>query len=91
MGLGRGGEIKQKIYPDPYGLNTWSPDSVQSMTLYLIDSKDFPEITGQQALPTPITIDTYRKLGYPWFGLSDGSWNDTKGSAVFGELKPVDE
>jgi len=91
MGLGRGGEIKQKIYPDPYGLGVWSPDSVQNVTLYLVDSKDFPEITGQQALPTPITVDTYRKLGYPWFGLSDGSWNDTKGSAVFGELKPVDE
>ncbi len=91
MGLGRGGEIKQKIYPDPYGFDSWNPDSVQSMTLYLVDSRDFPDITGQKALPTPITMETYRRLGYPWFGLSDGGWSDIKGSAVFGELKPVDE
>lgn len=91
MGLGRGGEIKQKIYPDPHGIDVWDPSSVQTTTIYLVDSRDFPKITGQQAPPTPITIETYRSLGYPWFGLADGSWNDTKGSAVFGELKPVDE
>ncbi len=91
MGLGRGGEIKQKIYPDPYGLEVWNPDSVQTATMYLVDSRDFPKITGQQAPSTPITIETYRRLGYTWFGLADGSWDDTKGSAVFGELKPVDE
>jgi len=27
MGLAAGGKIKQKIYPDPYGISTWDIES----------------------------------------------------------------
>ena len=27
MGLGAGGELRQKVYPDPYGVRTWDPDN----------------------------------------------------------------
>jgi len=91
MGLGRGGEIEQKIYPDPHGYDVWDAEPAGRATIYLVNSEDFEKITGQAPPQTPITIKTYQQCGMPWFLLPDGSWKDTAGSDVFGKLKPVVE
>ncbi len=89
MGLGRGGEINQKIYPDPYGLNVWNekPESVD--LFYMVAASDFKQVTGYEAPPTPVTYKKYQELGFPWFELHDEKLQDSKGSDVFGKLKPV--
>lgn len=102
MGLGRGGEISQKIYPDPYGpegrklwtekpTEVWeeSPSAVE--VFYMVSSEDFKQITGHEAPPTPVTHEKYQQLGLPWFDLHDKNYGDSKGSDVFGKLKPVGE
>jgi hypothetical protein len=89
MGLGRGGEIEQKIYPDPYGRNVWNeaPDAVE--IVYLVSSEDFRQITGREAPPTPVTYAKYQELGLPWFGLHDGKLGDTQGSTAFASMSSV--
>ncbi len=102
MGLGRGGEIEQKIYPDPYGpkkqklwtekpTDVWeeSPSAVE--VFYMVSSEDFKQITGHEAPPTPVTYEKYQQLGLPWYDLHDENCGDSKGSGVFGQLKPVGE
>lgn len=102
MGLGRGGEIEQKIYPDPYGpegSKQWqeSPAEVWNETpkavevFYMVSSEDFKQITGHEAPATPITYELYQQYGYPWFELHDQNYGDSKGSDVFGKLQPVGE
>jgi hypothetical protein len=89
MGLGKGGEISQKIYPDPYGIEVWnsSPESVSM--LYLVSSEDFRQITGQSAPSTPVTFEEYQRQGLPWFELGDKVYQDTPGSGIVDNLKPV--
>jgi len=89
MGLGRGGEIEQKIYPDPYGIEVWQDKPVAVEVVYLVSSNDFKQITGHDAPPTPVTYEEYQRQGLPWFGLHDKHWGDSSGSDVFGKLKPV--
>ncbi|MBI4144322.1 hypothetical protein HY486_03680 [Candidatus Woesearchaeota archaeon] len=89
MGLGRGGEITQSIYPDPYGVEVWCDSAKEGVTLHLVSSEQFLQITGEQPPESPITIETYQSLGLPWFGLFDEHKGDVKGSAKFGKLKPV--
>ena len=36
MGLGRGGEINQKIYPDPHSINVWKPTPTAVEIVYLV-------------------------------------------------------
>jgi hypothetical protein len=102
MGLGRGGEIEQKIYPDSYGpegSKLWkdSPTEIWNETpkvvevFYMVSSEDFKQITGHEAPPTPVTYEEYQKKGYSWFNLHDEKYKDTKGSDVFGQLNPVGE
>lgn len=91
MGLGRGGEIEQKIYPDPYGVEVWDEKPAAVDVIYLISSNDFREVTGHPAPPTPVTYEKYQQLGLPWFELHDKKYADTPGSDVFSKLKPVGE
>jgi hypothetical protein len=91
MGLGRGGSIEQKIYPDPHGLEVWNPTPTAVDIVYLVSSEDFRQVTGHEAPPTPVTYAKYQQLGLPWFGLHDTKLEDAKGSDVFAKLKPVGE
>ena len=91
MGLGRGGEISQKIYPDPHGLKVWKEKPSVVDVVYMVSSEDFKQITGHEAPPTPVTYEAYQQHGLPWFELHDQNYKDSKGSDIFAKLKPVGE
>ncbi len=91
MGLGRGGEIEQKIYPDPHGIEVWKEKPTAVEMIYLVSSEDFKQVTGHEAPPTPVTYQKYQQNGLPWFELHDNKYKDTKGSDLFAKLKPVGE
>lgn len=91
MGLGKGGSIEQKIYPDPHGLEVWNPTPTVVEVVYLVSSEDFKQVTGHDTPPTPVTHEKYQQMGLPWFGLHDTKLGDTPGSSVFDKLKPVGE
>lgn len=94
MGLGVGGAIKQKIYPDPYLVGrsaetVWGKEPVEKAYIYIVHALDWESLTGQQPPASPITYQTYQMKGLPWFGLPDGSWGDVEGSETVSKLKPV--
>ncbi len=91
MGLGRGGEIQQKIYPDPHGLDVWREKPTAVEMVYLVSSEDFRQVTGHNSPPTPVTHEAYQKLGLPWFELHDAKLGDSTGADIFAKLKPVGE
>jgi hypothetical protein len=78
MGLGAGGIIQQKVYPDPYGVSTWNTADCTTIEIALLNSEAFREITGQQPPPSTISAADYTRLGFPWFQLYDESALDTQ-------------
>lgn len=94
MGLGAGGAIKQKIYPDPFlegrSVNeVWEEEPVEKAYVYIVHSADFKSITGQEPPASPISYETYQKQGLPWVLLPDGTWGDVEGGKAIDSLKPV--
>lgn len=85
MGLGKGGKIIQKIYADPYGLDTWKELPSQTRAVYIVHAALLAEITGQP-IQKPMTQEDY---GGPWFGLHDADKTDVPGSGKFTGLKSV--
>jgi hypothetical protein len=71
MGLGAGGQMKQKIYPDPYGIDVWDQDNYGRVAIHIVNSTDFLELTGRQPPPTPVNANSYTEYGLPWFDLYD--------------------
>ena len=90
MGLGRGGEIFQRIYPDPYGLEVWTKLLVKA-SIHIISALDYKAITGKEPHPKPEGLDEYQKDGKPWFGLHDEHLGDAAGSEKFGKMEEVKE
>lgn len=71
LGLAPGGQIRQCIYRDPYGIETWQAEPSASVTVHLLDSKAYEFVTGRPAPPPPIDEQTYRDRGLPWLDLDD--------------------
>ena len=89
MGLGKGGAIAQKVYPDPFtnGRNpqaVWESSPVATMAIYLVNAASFAEITGETVQPSPVTSDSY---GGPYFQVDDDNQPDAPGSSAFVGLK----
>lgn len=89
MGLGAGGMIRQKIYPDPYGLDTWDQENYGRACISIINSLQFESITGKQPPATPIDAKTYTQYGFPWFELYDEAKADLAPSERLGQVSPI--
>lgn len=91
MGLGTGGKITQKIYPDPHGIETWDEDYYGRVFVHIVNSVMWREITGEPPPETPVTAKSYTNAGYPWFKLYDEDKADVGGSPILANVKSVSE
>lgn len=89
MGLAEGGEMDQKIYPDPHGIETWDVQNAGRLFVHIVNSELYREITGEAPPPSPITAQTYAAKGYPWFQLWDAEMKDIAPSEKLAGLKTV--
>jgi hypothetical protein len=71
MGLAAGGQMKQKIYPDSHGLETWDLGAASRVFVHIVSSDQWREITGEEPPATPVSAATYAEHGLPWFELYD--------------------
>jgi hypothetical protein len=91
MGLAAGGRMRQKIYPDPYGLEAWDTGKTGRVFVHICNSQAFREITGLEPPPTPVGSRHYTELGLPWFDLADGEKEDVPTQDVLAGVKSVKE
>ena len=91
MGLGAGGRMEQKLYPDPFGVDAWDTDAFGRCFVHIVNSETWRDITGEPVPPSPVTADAYKAHGYPWFGLYDEHLEDLPASKTLGAVKSVDE
>jgi hypothetical protein len=71
LALGAGGQMRQKIYPDPHGRDAWNPADSARVTIRLVDSAGWEVLTGEAPPATPIDATAYTRAGLPWFDLYD--------------------
>ena len=91
MGLGAGGTMRQKIYPDPYGANVWDLENSGSVFVHLVNSDQYRNITGKEPPATPIDVKTYAEKGLPWFDLYDEDKGDIRVGNTLTTIKSMQE
>jgi hypothetical protein len=89
MGLGAGGSITQKIYPDPHGIDAWDEANSGRVFVHIVNSMMWREITGEEPPPTPVTAAQYTRMGYPWFKLYDEAAADVAAPEALKGVKSV--
>ncbi len=73
MGLAAGGALRQKIYPDPYGIDAWDAANRGAIFVHIMNAEQYRDVTGREPPPTTISSKTYTDNGLPWFDLYDES------------------
>ncbi|MCU0307125.1 MAG: hypothetical protein MUE51_05020 [Thermoleophilia bacterium] len=91
MGLGAGGRMRQKVYPDPHGLDAWDQDHPARVFVHIVNSAMFREITGRAAPESPVSAREYARAGLPWFDLYDEHMGDVPASDALAGLRSVKE
>lgn len=91
MGLGAGGQMRQKIYPDPHGIETWESAPAASLRVHLVRARDWAALTGEEPPPTPVSAALYTAYGLPWFALEDADWGDVAAASSLARVKSIQE
>lgn len=91
MGLAAGGQMRQKLYPDPHGLGTWDGWRTGRVFVHLVDSLLWREITGEAPPPTPVTAKAYARAGLPWYDLYDEGMGTLDPTDTLAGVKSVAE
>ena len=91
MGLGAGGRLRQKIYPDPFGIDTWDPANFGRVVVHILNSRQFTAVTGQPPPPSPIDAVAYARYGFPWFARYDDDQADIAPSEKLAATRTLGE
>ena len=83
MGIAAGGSIKQQIQKDTYGVESWSPANKRNLTIHLVNSMAYKEITGIEPPSSPITVAAYEQAKIPWFSHYDETVPVVKPPSIF--------
>ncbi len=89
LGIGAGGAIAQKIYPDAHGFDSWESDSAACALVHIVNSAQFSAITGKAPPPSPVSAADYTKHGFSWFELWDEERDDLGSQRVLEEIKSI--
>jgi hypothetical protein len=91
LGVGAGGRIEQRVYRDPFGLETWHATPRAVIRIHLMEAHDYERVTGETAPPSPIDADTYTRFGLPWFKVYDASRGAIPATPRMSGVKSVDQ
>ena len=91
MGLAAGGRMRQQIYADPHGLDTWDQSISSRCFVTLVDAVQWREITGVAPPTRPPTAADYTKAGLPWFDYYAADLETLSGAPALALVKSVAE
>ena len=91
MGLAAGGSMKQAIYEDDHGLQTWDASQSTRLFVHLCNSEVWRQITGEEAPSSPVTAVEYEAAGLPWYDVYDEGVAAVKGGKPLKGVKSVAE
>lgn len=89
MNLGAGGQMRQRLYPDPHGRHVWDSAHATGVDVVLASPEEFSARTGETAPPSPIDARTYTEHGLPWFELYDEPPGDLAATESIQGVRPA--
>lgn len=89
MGLAPGGVMKQEIYEDPYGYETWEQTAGSRCFVHILNSMQYANITMNAPPTKPISAKDYTKAGLPWFEYYDADVKALEGAPPLAKLDSI--
>ena len=90
MGLAQGGLMRQELYQDSYGFNSWDNKNYSRAFVHILNSKQWENVTGEEPHSNPITKEDYIANGIPWFKFYSDGQEALKGSSKLNNLEKLE-
>lgn len=91
LGIAAGGKVKQGIYPDPYGIDTWDLEQWAGIVVHIVNGEQYSALTGLEPPPTPISPKTYTEYGLRWFEMYDESLGTIAAADSLSQVRSVSQ
>ena len=91
MGLAAGGRMRQQIYPDRHGVESWDEQRFGRVYVHIVNSQMWREITGEPPPETPVSARSYADSRLPWFDLYDEDKGDVAPADALTKVRSVKE
>ena len=89
MGLAPGGLMRQKIYRDKYGFETWVRSARSRCFVHILNSEQYLQASGAAPPSMPPTAKDYTDAGLPWFDYYGGDLTALDGAQKLTGLDSV--
>ncbi len=89
MAIAAGGSIKQEVFADTYGPETWDVNNSRLVTIHMVNSIAYESITGEPPPPSPISKEDYEYHGIPWYSNYSESSPKLKAASAFRRILGV--
>ena len=89
MGLAPGGLMRQKIYRDKYGFETWDRSTRSRCFVHILNSEQYLQASGAAPPSMPPTAKDYTDAGLPWFDYYGGDLTALDGAQKLTGLDSV--
>jgi hypothetical protein len=86
MGLAPGGLMRQKIYKDRSGIDSWDQTVRARCFVHLLNSRQYMAVTGAKPPSPPPTAKQYAAAGLPWFDYYNDDLKPLPGAKVLAGL-----
>tara|TARA_R110002003_G_scaffold214_6_gene16056 strand:+ start:5218 stop:5604 length:387 start_codon:yes stop_codon:yes gene_type:complete len=83
MNIAPSGRIKQVIHPDILDPSKWQSGFTTTINTQILNSSAYRAVTGKNPPNEPISAETYKEHGYPFFKVYE------EPSGVFGDFTKV--
>ena len=89
MGLAPGGLMRQEVYEDEYGIDSWDTEAMSRCFIHLANSKQYHDMTGHVPPTEPPSAKQYTDAGMPWFDYYAADKVALHGAKTLAELDSV--
>jgi hypothetical protein len=89
MGLAAGGKMRQEIYADSYGVDSWDQSHQSRCFVTILNAAVWKWLTGSNPHNLPPTIADYEKHRMPWFDYYAADQEALEGSSILAKVKSV--
>ena len=89
MGLAPGGLMRQEVYEDTYGFDSWDTTARSRCFAHILNSAQFLAVSGALPPGKPPTAKDYTEAGLPWFAYYGGDMKALAGAKKLAGLDSV--
>lgn len=89
MGMAAGGQMRQQVYKDPYGIDAWDQSVSSRCFVSILSANSWQRVTGEAPPLEGLTAWDYENANLPWFDYYDPKHSPLGGVSALANVESL--